>query len=95
MTVTAMKDGPDAAHVELTRRSAVTASVLAIGLILTSSANAAKEGKALKKKNATKGGLFNPAQRSQDLALAEAERKAQLKEKYAKMRAEGAAPAAQ
>ncbi|CAL8464971.1 g4506 [Coccomyxa elongata] len=90
-----MKDRPDAATFEMTRRSAVTASLLAIGMVLTQSANAAKEGKSLKKKNATKGGLFNPAQRSQELALAEEQRKAQLKEKYAKLRAEGGAPAAQ
>jgi hypothetical protein len=47
----------------------MTSSLLALSMIFTESAQAAKEGK-LKKKGPAKAGLFNPAQRSQELALA-------------------------
>jgi len=49
----------------------MAASILALGLLLSGPAHAAKEGKALKKKGAkSASGLFNPAQRSQELASA-------------------------
>ncbi len=51
-------------------RVTITSSLLAVGMLFAASAQAAKLEKSSKKKGPAKGGLFNPAQRSQDLALA-------------------------